>query len=75
MFIDNMIMMDNFIKIKNIQSIKRLIYVSSDAVYSDSKKALNEFSNTKPQNLHGLMHLSRELILRSLLNEKLTIVR
>lgn len=75
MFIDNMIMMDNFIKIKNIQSIKRLIYISSDAVYSDSKKPLNEFSNTKPQNLHGLMHLSRELILRSLLNEKLTIVR
>ena len=75
MFTDNMVMMDNFIKIKNIQSIKRLIYVSSDAVYSDSKKPLNEFSNTKPQNLHGLMHLSRELILRSLLNEKLTIVR
>ncbi len=71
---------ENLIICKNIfTSIKKkginyLLYVSSDAVYSDSKSPLNEKSKTEPENLHGFMHLMRENILK-LLNIKLCIVR
>lgn len=75
MLLNNFLMLENFIKIKNILNIKKIIYVSSDAVYSDSNKPLNEFSSTKPENLHGIMHLTREIFLKNLFNEKLTIVR
>tara|TARA_Y100001970_G_scaffold130723_1_gene161175 strand:- start:35300 stop:36169 length:870 start_codon:yes stop_codon:yes gene_type:complete len=75
MLLNNILMLENFIKIKNIFNVKKIIYVSSDAVYSDSKKPLNEFSPTKPENLHGIMHLTREIFLKNLFNEKLTIVR
>ena len=55
--------------VKILQSIKdkkisKIIYISSDAVYSDSFKKLNENSKTLPSSMHGMMHLTRELILR-----------
>ena len=75
MFLNNIIMLQNLIRSKKIIKIKNFIYVSSDAVYSDSKKPLNESSLTKPTNLHGLMHLTREITLQSLFKSKLTIVR
>ena len=71
---------ENLMICKNIfASIKKkrinyLLYVSSDAVYSDSKSPLTEKSKTEPENLHGFMHLMRENILK-LLNIKLCIVR
>ena len=74
MLIQNLKMCNNvFQTIKN-KKINYLLYVSSDAVYSDSKKLLNEKSRTEPDNLHGFMHLMRENILK-LLNTKLCIVR
>ncbi|MDC2979032.1 NAD(P)-dependent oxidoreductase, partial [Pelagibacteraceae bacterium] len=75
MFLNNIIMLQNLIRSKKIIKIKNFIYVSSDAVYSDSQKPLNESSLTKPTNLHGLMHLTREITLQSLFKSKLTIVR
>jgi UDP-glucose 4-epimerase len=43
-----------------------LVYVSSDAVYADEPRPLSESTPTAPTSLHGVMHLARELMLRSL---------
>jgi UDP-glucose 4-epimerase len=75
-FENNLIQVRNFIAgIENLD-YSHVIYISSDAVYSDSPNAISETSNKSPENLHGLMHLVRETILRdSVSNQKLTIVR
>lgn len=59
----------------DIQSVSHLIYISSDAVYKDSKAPISEKSCAEPQSLHGLMHLAREIILKQLCQCPLTIVR
>ena len=45
--------------------VAHLIYVSSDAVYKDSPGPLDEASCAEPGSLHGVMHLAREVMLRS----------
>ena len=52
----------NFVD-KNL--IKHITYISSDAVYKDSSKPLNENSLVEPDYLHGLMQMTREKILKS----------
>ena len=74
MFNENLTMLNNFIAGIDNKKIKHLIYVSSDAVYADSSKKINERSITDPDSLHGIMHLTREKLLETL-NIKLTIVR
>ena len=74
MLIQNLDMCKNVFEVLKKKKIKYLMYVSSDAVYSDSEKKITEKSETKPENLHGFMHLMRENILK-LLNIKLCIVR
>jgi len=68
--------LDNFIRgIKGI-NLTQLIYVSSDAVYMDSPNSLSENSICAPETLHGLMHLTREVILQNSLHKNyLCIVR
>ena len=70
----NLEICSNVFKILKKKKISYLLYVSSDAVYSDSNKLIDENSNTNPDNLHGFMHLMRENMLK-LLNTKLCIVR
>jgi len=43
--------------------LEKLVYISSDAVYSDSDRPLNEESPAVPESLHGVMHRSREMLL------------
>tara|TARA_Y100000590_G_C15618856_1_gene976805 strand:+ start:393 stop:1217 length:825 start_codon:yes stop_codon:yes gene_type:complete len=74
MLIDNLNICKNVFKALNNKKIGYLLYVSSDAVYSDSRGLLSEKSKTNPQNLHGFMHLMRENIIK-LLKVKLCIVR
>ncbi len=75
-FKKNINMVINFSKVLNNLEFKKLIYISSDAIYSDSKKPLKEVSKKCPDNWHGLMHLMRENILkRSFNKKKLVIVR
>jgi UDP-glucose 4-epimerase len=71
----NIIIIKNIIKTIDVKKIKKAIYISSDAVYSDTKKFINERSETEPNSIHGLMHLHREKLLRLFLNKKLIIVR
>ena len=55
--------------------IKYLIYLSSDAVYADVKEKISEKSITSPTSLHGLMHLTRETMLRDKFKKILCILR
>ena len=57
------------------KNIKHLLYVSSDAVYKDSKYRINEDSITQPNSLHGIMHLTREIMINHYFSGPLTIVR
>lgn len=74
MLIENLNICKNIFTVLIKKKISYLLYVSSDAVYSDSKKPLTENSKTNPDNLHGFMHLMRESILK-LLNTKICIIR
>lgn len=58
------------------QPVQQVIYISSDAVYTDSMGKLNESSLAAPTSLHGAMHLAREQMLQSVVSkEALTIFR
>ncbi len=52
-----------------------LIYVSSDAVYADSDKPLSEQSSAEPASLHGVMHLTREVMLKNCYTGPMAIIR
>lgn len=74
MFLENIKMSINFIKLFSNYKFKLFLYISSDAVYED-KKILNENSKALPNSLHGLMHLTRENLFKNFLNCPITIVR
>ena len=64
MFRNNIEMCENFCEAMIDKKISNIIYISSDAVYFDSFKRLNENSETSSTSIHGMMHLTRELILK-----------
>ena len=64
MFEYNLKILNNFCEILSEKKINHLIYISSDAVYEDTKNKINENSTKNPNSLHGLMHLYREKILK-----------
>jgi len=66
---DNMAMMSAVCSALEKAPMAHVIYISSDAVYSDSDGPLREDSVTAPDNLHGMMHVARELMLKSILGE------
>ena len=74
-FQKNLTMCFNFCQATKDKKIRKFIYLSSDAVYSDSKKKLNEKSATKPLSLHGMMHLMRENIFQLNFENNLSIIR
>jgi len=51
------------------------VYVSSDAVYSDDANPVTERSCQPPSTLHGVMHLAREIMLRTALKLPLAMLR
>ncbi len=52
-----------------------VVNIGSDAVYADSADALTEGSCASPDSLHGAMHLSREVVLRSSLKAPFATLR
>ena len=62
----NLIMAKNLIESLKKIKLSHLIYISSDAVYSDTKKKINEQSETIPVTLHGFMHQIRETMFKEL---------
>jgi len=75
MFFNNLQMCRTVCKSLENKKIKQLIYISSDAVYGDDKKKITEKSNILPGSLHGLMHSTREKILKDKFNKILCILR
>ena len=73
---DSYLVINNFFQNTNVNYINHFIYISSDAVYSDTKYRISENSETKPSSIHGIMHLHRENLLRIFIpNKKLLILR
>ncbi len=75
MLIENLIMAKSVCEAIAKLPPKHLIYISSDAVYSDSDKPLTEDSATRPDSLHGIMHVAREVMLANCFKGSLCIVR
>ena len=72
---NNIKMLNNLlISIKN-KKIDYFLYISSDAVYKDTKKKINEKSELKPNSIHGVMHLLREEIIQNSNLKKIGIFR
>lgn len=69
MFNDNIFMINQVCKSLRLKKIIYVLNVSSDAVFKDSMGLINENSIKSPDNLHGAMHLAREIILNNCLNE------
>jgi nucleoside-diphosphate-sugar epimerase len=75
MLIDNLRMAATVCTAISSIKLSHVIYVSSDAVYADSNKPLNELSFAQPASLHGVMHLTREVMLTEASNVPLCILR
>jgi UDP-glucose 4-epimerase len=73
--IENLQMAQAVIAALKLQKINHLIYISSDAVYRDSDKPIDEYSCAEPGSIHGAMHLAREVALRNELDLPLAIIR
>ena len=75
MLIDNLRMAEAVCAALAAQPVGHLVYVSSDAVYSDEANPVIERSCRQPSSLHGVMHLAREIMLRAALKLPLAILR
>jgi nucleoside-diphosphate-sugar epimerase len=75
MLVDNVRMMECVCQALAPASVSHVVYISSDAVYRDSRAPLTEESCAEPSSLHGAMHLVREVMLRSALTAPLAILR
>ena len=55
--------------------VSHVVYISSDAVYADSKEPLTENSCAQPGSLHGVMHSAREVMLENAWKGALCLLR
>jgi UDP-glucose 4-epimerase len=75
MLMDNIRMMAGICSALEQKPVAHVVYISSDAVYRDSEEPLTEFSCAEPGSLHGAMHLTREIMLQSVVRAPLAILR
>jgi nucleoside-diphosphate-sugar epimerase len=75
MLIDNLRMAETVCAALVTQPVAQLVYISSDAVYADEANPATERSCQQPSSLHGVMHLAREIMLRTALKLPLAILR
>jgi UDP-glucose 4-epimerase len=74
--IKNLTMIKNFFLFFPKEYIDQFIYISSDAVYSLEDENITDQTKPNPQDLYGLMHLTREKIVESYLSkDKYTVLR
>ena len=69
-FDKNLSMLINFINQVNLKNISKFIYVSSDAIYSLKNQKISDTTKPNPDDLYGLMHLTRENILKKVLDSR-----
>ena len=76
MLVQNIEMMKSVCDALVKRPVQQVLYISSDAVYTDSMEKLTEQSAAAPTSLHGVMHLAREQMLRSIISpDALAILR
>ena len=75
MLIYNLNMLNNVSSGIDFNKVKKFVYLSSDAVYADTKKKITEKSLISPSGYHGLMHYLREIYLKEFYKNKLCIIR
>jgi UDP-glucose 4-epimerase len=75
MLIDNLRMAETVCAALIAQPVAHLVYVSSDAIYSDDANPVTERSYQQPSSLHGVMHLARETMLRATLKLPIAMLR
>jgi UDP-glucose 4-epimerase len=75
MLLRNVNILTNTVAALKTKIFRQLIYLSSDAVYKDDAKIINEKTIKTPKYLHGNMHLLRENVLKNLFENKLCILR
>ena len=75
MLIDNLCMAEVVCAALAVQPVAHVVYISSDAVYSDDANPVTEGSCRQPSSLHGVMHLAREIMLHTTLKLPLAILR
>lgn len=66
---DNLTIIETFCEALAAQPVAHVVNIGSDAVYADAPLPLNEDSCASPGSLHGVMHLTRELMLREAAGE------
>jgi UDP-glucose 4-epimerase len=72
---ENLVMAEAVCAALRSRPVAHVAYISSDAVYRDSRAPLSEASCAEPASLHGAMHLCREIALREAFAGPLAIVR
>lgn len=75
MVISNLRMAETVIKALAENPVAHLVYISSDAVYSDDANPVTERSVCHPSSSHGMMHAARELLLRNEVKSPIAILR
>jgi nucleoside-diphosphate-sugar epimerase len=75
MLIDNLRMGKTVCEALTKTPVGHVVYISSDAVYADSRNPITEKSCAQPGSLHGIMHLAREIMLTNAWNGPLCILR
>ena len=74
MFLRNIKILNNVTEALKGKLFSQLIYISSDAVFKDNAKIINENTEKTPTTLHGNMHLVRENVLLNYFGNKLCIL-
>ena len=75
MLVENMMMARALARALSAVEVAHVVNISSDAVYADSPAPLKESSCASPASLHGVMHLAREVMIRSALKAPLAVLR
>ena len=57
------------------QPVAQVVYVSSDAVYPSGSNPIDESTLTAPEGMHGLMHLTREVMIKEAVDSPVCILR
>jgi len=72
---ENLVMAEAVCTALRKRPVSHVIYISSDAVYEDSREPITEATSAAPSSLHGAMHLTREIALREAFSGPLALVR
>lgn len=74
--IENIQMMRPICEVIKNTKLSHVVYISSDAIYGNGLAVIDEKSRAEPDSFHGMMHLARELMLKSVVgNTPLAIFR